>query len=72
MKKVGGWKEKEGVVQWSRRCVRDRGGISVSSCTKVLNNNNKKFLYRAIPRKNLQARGAVRYQHQNPLDNKIK
>ena len=23
-----------------------------------------------MPRKNLQARGAVHYQHQNPLDNK--
>ena len=34
-----------------------------------LNNNNNNNSYSAIPRKNLQARGAVHYQHQNPLDN---
>ena len=27
------------------------------------------LIYSAIPCKNLQARGAVHYQHQNPLDN---
>ena len=27
------------------------------------------LIYSAIPRKNLQARAAVHYQHQNPLDN---
>ena len=27
------------------------------------------LIYRTIPRKHLQARGAVHYQHQNPLDN---
>ena len=26
-------------------------------------------MYSAIPRKNVQARGTVHYQHQNPLDN---
>ena len=26
------------------------------------------LIYSAIPLKNLQARGAVHYQHQNPLD----
>ena len=31
----------------------------------------KKLLYSAIPRKDLQSRGAVHYQHQNPLDNQI-
>ena len=29
----------------------------------------EELLYSSIPRKNLQARGAVHYQHQNPLDN---
>ena len=32
-------------------------------------NNNNKFLYSAIPHQNLRVRGAVHYQHQNPLDN---
>ena len=32
---------------------------------EVVNNNS----YSTIPRKHLQARGAVHYQHQNPLDN---
>ena len=32
-------------------------------------NKKKKLLYSAIPRKDLQSRGAVHYQHQNPLDN---
>ena len=30
--------------------------------------NNNNSIYNAMPRKNLQARGAVHYQHQNPLD----
>ena len=29
------------------------------------------YIYSAIPRKNLQARGAVHYQHQHPLDNQV-
>ena len=32
-------------------------------------NNNNNLLYSTIPRKNLQVRGAVHYQHQNLLDN---
>ena len=36
---------------------------------EVVNNNNNNNSNSAIPRKNLQARGAVHYQHQNPLDN---
>ena len=33
------------------------------------NNNNNNSYNNAIPCKNLQARGAVHYQHQNTLDN---
>ena len=35
------------------------------------NNNNSNNLYSAIPRKKLQARGAVHYQHQNPFKDSL-
>ena len=37
-------------------------------CNNNNNNNNNSYIA-LYPVKNLQARGAVHYQHQNPLDN---
>ena len=55
---------------WCAKVSTTKRSLICNALCWCVEEEEEELLYSVIPRTNLQARGAVHYQHQNTLDNK--